>query len=236
MTRCVVVAVGLVASACAALAADDKDSVKDKLFAAKVAYDKEMSTFRKAANEWLDKREDAARKAGDKKALDQLKEDRTAFDEQGVLPKTAPAAVQKQAAAARKTLETAYAEAVKAYTKAKMDDLAAAVEKDLESFRKTARESWAARFPPGAYTQTHDEGTKTTFELRNDGTFTRVREGVKSVGAVTFADGKLVLKCEHFVEVWSVAGGEIKIEHWSPPGNYPAAKVSARGTAVPVKE
>jgi len=57
----------LLGVACAA-AGDEKDPVKDKLFAAKVAYDKEMSAFRKAADEWLDTREEAARKAGDKKA------------------------------------------------------------------------------------------------------------------------------------------------------------------------
>lgn len=223
-------------SAAVALARDEKDPIKEKLFAAKVAYDKDMKAARKAVNDWFDKREDAARKAGDKKGIDQSKEERKAFDEQGVLPKGAPAAMQKQSTAARKALETAYADAVKAYTKAKKDDLAATAERELDEFRKGAREAWAAKFPPGAYAQTYDEGTRTTFELRNDGTFTRVREGVKSVGNVAFTDGKLILKCEHFVEVWSSAGGEIKIEHWSPPGNYPAAKVSAKGTATPVKE
>lgn len=118
--------------ACAARA-DDRDPIKEKLFAAKVAYDKEMSAYRTAVGEWFDKREDAARKAGDKKAVDTVKAERKAFDEGGTLPKTAPASVQQKPAQVRKALETAYAEAVKAYTKEKKDDRAAAVEKEWKA-------------------------------------------------------------------------------------------------------
>jgi hypothetical protein len=121
--------------ACAA-AADEPDPIKEKLFKAKTAYDAEMAQFRKAAGEWFDKRAEAARGAGDKKALDQVKAERKTFDENGELPKTAPAAVQQKSGAAKKALETAYTQAVKEYTKAKKDDEAAAVEKESENFRK----------------------------------------------------------------------------------------------------
>jgi len=127
-----------------AAGADDKDPVKEKLFAAKVAYDKEMAAYRAAVGEWLDKREEAARKAGDKKLVDQVKAERKAFDEDGELPKGAPAALKLRPAAARKALEGGYAEAVKAYTKAKKDDEAAAVEKELESFRKESENRFRA--------------------------------------------------------------------------------------------
>src|SRR6266545_1101983 len=120
----------LLGVACAA-ADDEKDPVKEKLFAAKVAYDKEMAAFRKAAGEWFDKREEAARKDGNKKLVDQIKEDRKAFDEDGFLPKAAPAAVQQRPVAARKALESAYSQAVRDYIKAKKDDEAAAVEKEV---------------------------------------------------------------------------------------------------------
>lgn len=146
MIRCSLLVVALVA-ACAS-AREDKDPIKEKLFTAKVAYDKEMSVFRKTVGEWLDKREDAARKNGDKKALDQVKDDRKAFDEDAVLPKTALDLQQKQAAP-RKALEAAYAVAIKDYVKAKKDDEAAATEKALLEFRKQV---WA-----------HVDSSKATF-------------------------------------------------------------------------
>ncbi len=121
---------------------DDKDPIKEKLFAAKVTYDKDMAEFRKAAEDWFDKREEAARKAGDKKLVDQIKADRKSFDEVDALPKTTPAAIAQKPPAARKALEAAYTDAVKAYTKAKKDDLAAAVEKELSAFRKEPDEKF----------------------------------------------------------------------------------------------
>jgi hypothetical protein len=223
--------------ACATCADEkDKDPVKEKLFAAKVAYDKEMAAFRKAVDDWFDRREEIARKDGNKKLVDQVKVERKAFDDAGELPRGAPVAMQQKHDRARKALEAAYAEAVKAYTRAKKDDLAAATDKELESFRNSAKDSWVAKFLPGTYSQSYDDGTKSTFELRKDGTFTRVRDGLKAAGDVSFADGKLIMKCEHFVEVWSVVGGEVKIDYWSPPGNYPNAKVSARGLAIRSKQ
>lgn len=135
MIRCVIVLAGLLGATCALCAADEKDPVKENLLAAKVTYDKEMSAYRKAASEWFDKRENAARNAGDKKAVDAVKAERKAFDEDGVLPKTAPASVVQKPAAALKVMEAAYTDAVKAYTKAKKDDLAAAVEKELADIK-----------------------------------------------------------------------------------------------------
>lgn len=126
MRRTIAVAL-LVGVACVAMG-EDKDPIKEKLFAAKVAYDKEMRQFRKQVDEWFDKRESTARQSGDKKTLDQLKEDRKAYEEDDELPKSIPTALKQKQDRARKALETAYAEAVKAYTKAKKDDEAAAVE------------------------------------------------------------------------------------------------------------
>lgn len=139
MVRSAIVAL-LLGVACAA-ADDEKDPVKEKLFAAKVAYDKDMAAFRRAAGEWFDGREEKARSAGDKKALEAVKADRKAFDEDGLLPKTAPAAVQQIPVVARKAIETVYAQAVKDYIKAKKDDEAAAIEKELSAFLLAARGS-----------------------------------------------------------------------------------------------
>jgi hypothetical protein len=238
MTRILIaIVIAALVGACAAPASGgDKDPVREKLFAAKVAYDKEMAAFRKAAGEWLDRREDAARKAGDKKLVDQIKEERKAFDEGGELPKAAPTAIRQKPTAARKVLEAAYADAVKAYVKAKKDDEAAAVEKELGAFLKGAGAIWTVTFRPGAYAAGYDGGVKATIELRKDGTFTRTRDGKQYPGTVSSTDGKLVLKSDEFVEVWTAAGGTIKVEHWWPANTYPKGKAQSKGTAARAKE
>src|SRR6266545_2641653 len=127
------VALIVVVLSCAA-GADDKDPVKEKLFAAKVAYDAEMSQYRKQAGEWFDRREEVARKAGDKMLVDQIKVERKTFDEDGELPKNVPAAIPQKQQSAKKALEGAYAQAVKEYLRAKKDDEAAAVEAEWKGF------------------------------------------------------------------------------------------------------
>jgi|GEM_PF-1129114 len=139
MRKTIVIAL-LVGVACVA-AGEDKDPVKEKLFVAKVAYDKEMRQVRKQIDEWFDKREESARKTGDKKAIDQLKEDRKAYEENGELPKSIPMLIQQKQTQAKKKLEAAYGEAMKAYLKAKKDDLAGALEKEWDEINgKIVRE------------------------------------------------------------------------------------------------
>ncbi len=136
MVRYVVMSVVLVGVVCVAFA-DDKDPVKEKLFAAKVAYDAEMTNFRTLVREWLDEREDAARKDGNKAIVDQIKAERKTFDDNGELPKGLPSNIQQKSAQARKTIEAAYSQAVKDYTKAKKDTEAEAVETEWKKFGKT---------------------------------------------------------------------------------------------------
>jgi hypothetical protein len=125
----------LAAGVCSARA--DKDPIRDKLVAARATYDAEIKQARKQAEDWLEKREATARKDGNKKLLDQVKEERKAFEEDGELPKAAPAVLRQKPAAARKAMDAAYAEAVKAYTRAKKDDEAAAVEEAWKAFGVT---------------------------------------------------------------------------------------------------
>ncbi|QJX00031.1 hypothetical protein [Frigoriglobus tundricola] len=136
MIRYAVALAGLLVACCAA-SCDDKDPVKDKLFAAKKAYDAEMKLYRKAAEEWFDKREGAARNDGNKKLVDQVKAERATFEGSGALPKAVPAAIPQQAAAANKALEAAYQLAVKEYLIAKDDAAAAGMEIELKQFRAT---------------------------------------------------------------------------------------------------
>lgn len=132
MRRPIVIAL-LLGTTCAAFA-EDKDPIKEKLFTAKVAYDKEMRQVRKQIDDWFDKREEAARKVGDKQVLAQLKEERKVYEENGELPKSLPTVLQQKQFQAKRKLDAAYAEAAKEYIKAKRDDLASAVEKERSKF------------------------------------------------------------------------------------------------------
>lgn len=115
------------------LAAGDDDPIRAKLLTAKNAYDAEVRAARKQTEDWFDKREEAARKAGDKKLVDQIKAERTEYEDDGELPKNAPAAIRTRQDKALKALEATYAQAVKDYTKAKKDTEAAAVEAELKN-------------------------------------------------------------------------------------------------------
>ncbi len=128
--------------------------VKEKLIAAKAAYEVELKKYRKDASEWFDKREEVARKDGNKKQVDLIKAERATFEESGELPKTIPAAIRQKPGFAKKTLEAAYAQAVKEYTMIKKDTEAAAVEAEGEAFMKEPIGSPVPgrrrRHPPGA--------------------------------------------------------------------------------------
>ena len=127
----VLLLVSIASSRCIA----DEDMVKVKLDKAKAGYDEAMNKFRMAVGEYFNKREDAARKDGNKKLVDEIKADRQTFDEKGEVPNTAPAVLKQKATAASITLENAYILAIKEYTRAKLDDEAAATEKELAAFK-----------------------------------------------------------------------------------------------------
>jgi len=110
--------------------ADDAEMVKEKLFQAKKAYDAEVQKFRKSVADHLDKREDDARKTGNKKLVDQVKAERERFEKSGELPTTCPQTLLTQMAAARGALDKAYTAAVKEFVKIKEDAAAEATEKE----------------------------------------------------------------------------------------------------------
>ncbi|HEY1187899.1 MAG TPA: hypothetical protein VGE74_09590, partial [Gemmata sp.] len=116
-----------------ALFAQDKDPVRDKLVAAKSAHDAELKSARQQTEDWFDKREDEARKVGDKKAVDQIKAERAEFEGGGELPNGAPTELKAKRDKALRALESAYAQAVKDYTRAKKDTEAAATEAELKN-------------------------------------------------------------------------------------------------------
>jgi hypothetical protein len=206
---------------CALTAVADDDPVKKKLEAAKETYSAEMGKFRQAAEEWFDKREEIARKAGNKALVDQIKTERQAFRDKDELPKTATTDLKQKPAAARKALEAAYKTAVKEYTKASKDAEAAAAEKELEALvargpvadaRPFAAGSiWKGTRKWGATADDTDDGELEIKAVTKDGKFTgelRLIQGGKlvrkvavqgdvkgnSVSFVTDRDGKSVQK------------------------------------------
>lgn len=193
---------------------DDADQVREKLVKAKADYEAEMAKYRKEGAAWFDKREEAARKDGNKKLVDQIKVERTAFEEKGNLPKvenvlkgdaTDLARLSKQKAMAQTGLVKAYEFAIRDYTKANKDKEAAAVEKELVTFKQrggaVADESWTALFNgkdltgwrihpnpnPGAYAKTvaREEGGKVV-------AFEGETKDGKRIALWTVKDGTLV--------------------------------------------
>jgi len=131
LTICVAITI----SSAAAFA--DDDVVRIKLDAAKLAYEQEMAKNRRVVHEWIDQREDTARKDGNKKAVDLIKAERRAFDEKNDLPRNVPDEFRQNFLKARATLEAAYNTAVKEYVQVKKDYEATVVEKELARLKST---------------------------------------------------------------------------------------------------
>jgi hypothetical protein len=125
---------GVLAAGLCPARADDADMVKEKLFQAKKDFDAEVQKFKKAVADSIDKREEDARKAGNKKLVDQIKTERESFEKNGDLPQTLSTAIRDIAIVARTKLDKAYASATKEYLRLKLDDAAEATEKERKEF------------------------------------------------------------------------------------------------------
>jgi len=130
----IVVPAGMLAVffAISASRAQDADAVKDRLERAKREYDAELEKFRRTVTEMLDAREDAARKAGNKKAVDAVKAVRDSFAKDGQAPADSPRGALMQIMAAREKLGKAYSAAIGEFVRLKDDEAAAAVEKEQD--------------------------------------------------------------------------------------------------------
>ena len=120
----------LAAGVCPARADDDAEKVGEKLSQAKKAYADETQKFRKAVGELLARRENDARRAGNKNLLDQIKAEQRAFEKSGELPAKLPTAFHNQIKLARVKLSRAYAIAIRDYVRLKADKAAEAAEKE----------------------------------------------------------------------------------------------------------
>lgn len=129
-----------VAALSSVLAIAQDDPIKKKMLKVKTAYEAEVAKLRTEVVAWYKKREEAARNAGNKKLIDELKQQREAFEAKEEWPLDMPSDLRTRLTKAKTQLETAYTTAIKEYTKAKKDDEASEIEKDLLELKK---ESWS---------------------------------------------------------------------------------------------
>jgi hypothetical protein len=109
---------------------------KDKVLKAKEAYNAEIEKLRTAVNAGFDKKEEKARSKGDKKTVDEVKQQRAALAEFEEWPVDMPVELRTRLTKARTQIEAAYTAAIKECTKAKKDEEAAALEKELQEIKQ----------------------------------------------------------------------------------------------------
>jgi hypothetical protein len=131
------------------MATADDDPTRKALDGAKAAYDSALESYRSQASDWFDRREQAARQGGKKGLVDQIREERQAFEDSDELPNDAPPSLKRGRSTARANLEAAYDKAVKEYTRTSKDTEANAVEKELEQFRQNVPIETTDHLQPG---------------------------------------------------------------------------------------
>lgn len=131
--------------------------IASRLTETRKAHAEQIERLRKDVESGFEKQERAARSSGNKKLLDQLAEERRAFEEKRELPTFCPEAAIRRVATARVALEGAYSNAIRESLKAKQDGDAQALEKELREILIASR---SIRFL--------NEITPTTIEVDGD--------------------------------------------------------------------
>lgn len=112
------------------------DPASDKFEKTKMKLEDERKKIDAAITKYFDDKEKQARNAGNKKQLDQIKDERKVYEELSILTSNVPANLKKMIAAHRTATETAYTQAIKDFTKLKKDEEATAAEKEWEALQK----------------------------------------------------------------------------------------------------
>lgn len=157
----------------------ETDPIKEKLDKSKADYRSVVDRLRKQMLESLEKAETAAQQAGNKKAVDQIRDERAAFEKDGKLPtKVATKEYQQQLTRARAAHFTAYKSAIGSYTKTKMDVQADALKRNSEFIELC--------FWQGVDQRVSWEGpTQTWFRKQANGKW---REGYGTTATFTFTE------------------------------------------------
>jgi hypothetical protein len=125
--------------ACCLATAGQDDPVQKEIARARAAYDAALERLRQGLAAALDAREKAARDRGDKKAVDAVKAERDKLKPAGEPPwPLLTPAMRADLQRARGQVEVAYQRAVREYTRASRDTEAAAAEKALDEFKRSA--------------------------------------------------------------------------------------------------
>lgn len=151
-------------------AQEEVDPVATQLENARQKYKKELDQFEKSVKDLLDKKEAAARKAGNKPVLDQVQAERKSFEDDAVVPTFAPPAMAKKLALIRAELERAYSAAIKDYIKKRADDDAKQVEDELKEFRNAPKIVVIRRALAGTWTLRVVSGYTTDLVFDQEGT------------------------------------------------------------------
>jgi hypothetical protein len=124
------------------------DPIGDKLEKAKAKFEQEMKKAKEMAKKYFDDREDKARKAkkDNKKLLDEVNDEKKAFEEHGLLGEKAPRDLKTLITTQQSLLKAAYVKAADEYTKAKNDEMSAAITKEWDQIKEKGFVSVA---PPG---------------------------------------------------------------------------------------
>lgn len=222
-TLFVCVSVGLVASA-------DTDPVKEKLEAAEKAHVAELKRANQSVLDSFDEREKTARNNGNKKLVDQIKEERTAFIESAECPLVSLLKFEQQLSVAHGRMIAAYKSAIRDYTKAKKDDTASAVEISLESFQ---RDRWKAMNVEKASVKDDflqlDDGSITT-KIQVSGPFEVVavaRTAGKSIRFGAYSGSCVIFNWENNIRELRVARPD--------GGEKPESGSVATARAIPLK-
>lgn len=114
----------------------EDDPVGEKLTTARLAYQREIEQLRTELLESLQEKEEAARKAGNVKQVQLIKDETEAFDLSDTLPKIVPTDRYTRGIKKAKTeLKSALQTAIKEYLIAKQDDAAEALQPEVEEIQ-----------------------------------------------------------------------------------------------------
>jgi hypothetical protein len=112
-----------------AFAGDDPvDSIKKKITKAEETHRLELARAQADVIKWLDGREAAARKKGDKATVNIVKQQREKLETEGTIPKPIPVNTSRKVDTARDLLDASYASLMKEALVANLDDLADEIE------------------------------------------------------------------------------------------------------------
>ena len=120
---------------------DPIDSIQKKITKGEETHRLELARAQAEVIKWLDQRDTAARKKGDKATVNLVKLQREKLETEGTIPKPLPVNISRKVDTARDLLDASYASLMKDALVAKLDDLADAIEEKRVQLTKEKSDS-----------------------------------------------------------------------------------------------